>query len=44
MESQVNQKQFIGRKYVKTVTYMSYRVEIYMSDELCKIICSVYQL
>ena len=43
MESQVNRKQFIGRRYVKTVTYMSCSMEVYMSDELCKIIISVYK-
>ena len=43
IESQVNQKQLIGRRYVKTVTYMSCRMEIYMSDELGKIFCSVNQ-
>ena len=43
MESQVNREQLIGRRYVKTVTYMSNRMEIYISDELCKIISSVYK-
>ena len=44
MERQANQKQFIGRRYVKTVMYMSCSIEVYMSDELCKMISSVYQL
>ena len=44
VESQVNPKQFIGRRYVKTVKYMSCRMEIYMSDELFKMICIVCQL
>ena len=43
MESQANQKQFIGRRYVNRVKYMSCSMEVYMSDELCKIISSVYQ-
>ena len=37
MESQVNQKQFIGMRYVKTVTYMSCRIVNYISDSYVKL-------